>query len=319
MRQIKQHSSPRPWPGLPRSAALALLLAALVPGQAWAQRPGQKTFASAEEAANALVQAARSNDEQALVAILGPDSRDLVASGDETEDAHDRADFVQHYQEMHRLVKEPDGTTTLYIGARNWPTPIPLEAKGGAWYFETEAGRKEILFRRIGQNEASTIHVCRELAAAQKEYRAAQGGHYAQAILSDEGQHDGLYWKTASQEPRSPIGPLVAWAEVKPGDGRKGAPTPYRGYQFRILTRQGKAAPGGARNYRTGGQLTKGFGFVAYPARYRSSGVMTFIVNQGGVVYQKDLGPRTEALARAMREYNPGPGWKPAEPGDTQP
>jgi hypothetical protein len=315
MGQIKQHPSPRPRTGLPRSCALAVLLAALVPAQAWAQQKGQKTFASPEEAGNALVQAARSNDEQALVQILGPAARELVASGDETEDAQNRADFVQHYQEMHRLVQEPDGTTTLYIGARNWPTPIPLVAKGSGWYFETEAGRKEILFRRIGENEASTIRVCRELAAAQKEYCAAQGGRYARAILSDEGQHNGLYWKSAGAEPQSPIGPLVAWAEVKPGATGQGAPTPYRGYQFRLLARQGKAAPGGARTF----NMTNGFGFVAYPARYRSSGVMTFIINQGGVVYQKDLGPRTEALARTMREYNPGSGWKRAPDEEPRP
>jgi hypothetical protein len=314
MRDTQQDSSKARRAGLPGSAALAFLLAAALPAHALAQQKGQKTFASPEEAAAALVQAAQGNDEKALLDILGPDSRPLVSSGDETEDAQDRARFAEHYQEMHRLVKEPDGTTTLYIGARNWPTPIPLVRKGTSWYFETAAGRKEILFRRIGRNETSTINVCRELAAAQEEYRASQGGHYARAIFSDDGQHNGLYWKTAEGEPQSPIGPLVAWAEARAdGNSQAGAPAPYRGYQYRILTRQGRAAPGGARSYLAGGNLTGGFGFVAYPAEYRSSGVMTFIVNQTGVVYEKDLGRGTRTLARAMQDYNPGLGWKVAE------
>jgi hypothetical protein len=291
-----------------------MLMAALLPTQALAQPKGQKTFASPEEAASALVSAAQGSDEAALLDILGPEAKPLVSSGDAAEDAQDRAQFVARYQDMHRLVPEPDGTTTLYIGARNWPTPIPLVHQGAAWYFETGAGRKEILFRRIGQNEASTIHVCRELAAAQGEYRATHGGRYAEAIFSDEGRQNGLYWKTADTEPPSPIGPLVAWAEARAdGSGRAGAATPYLGYRYRILDRQGPAASGGARSYRADGNLTRGFALVAFPASYRSSGVMTFIVNQAGVVYQKDLGRRTPALALAMRDYDPGPGWIRAE------
>jgi hypothetical protein len=305
MRQAK-HS-------FPRSAAFAFLLAAGFPTLVMAQQKGQKTFASPEAASSALVKAAQDNDEPAMIEILGPGGRDLVASGDDTEDASNRANFVQRYQEMHRLVKEPDGTTTLYIGARNWPTPIPLVSKGSVWFFETAAGRKEILFRRIGQNEASTIHVCLQLAAAQKEYQAAQGGRYAQAIFSDDGQHNGLFWKPAHGESQSPIGPLVAWAEVREGGSRDGAPTPYRGYQYRILARQGKAAPGSAQSYLEDGKMTKGFAFVAFPAKYRSSGVMTFIISKDGVVYEKDLGRRTETLARTMQAYNPGRGWAMAE------
>jgi len=313
MCDTRQDSSKAHRAGFPRSAALAFLLAAVLPAHAMAQQKGQKTFTSPEEAASALVKAAQANDEKALVDILGPDGRQLVSSGDETEDALDRSRFVESYQEMHRLVKEPDGTTTLYIGARNWPTPIPLVAKGTFWYFETDAGRKEILFRRIGRNEASTIHVCRELAAAQKEYHSVQG-RYAQAIFSDDGQHNGLYWKAADGELQSPIGPLVAWAEARAdGNTQAGAPAPYRGYHYRVLTGQGQAAPGGARSYLAAGAMTKGFAFVAYPAEYRSSGVMTFIVNQAGMVYEKDLGRGTRALARAMKIFNPGPGWKVAE------
>jgi hypothetical protein len=308
---MKLNSAHHHWIGLPRSAAVAILLAAVLPAPAMAQQKGQTTFASAEAASDALVKAAQGNDEKAMIEILGPDGSQLVSSGDETEDARNRANFVQRYQEMHRLVKEPDGTTTLYIGARNWPTPIPLVHKGNAWYFETEAGKREILFRRIGQNETSTIRVCVELVAAQKEFHSSQGDRYAQAIFSDEGQHNGLYWKTEGADPQSPIGPLVAWAEA--GYQGKDSAAPYRGYHYRILSRQGKNAPGGAMSYLVGGRMTKGFAFVAFPAKYRSSGVMTFIVNQDGVVYEKDLGKQTEAVALAMQEYNPNPGWKKAE------
>jgi len=215
---------------------------------------------------------------------------------------------------MHRLFREPDGTVTLYIGAENWPTPIPLENKGNVWYFDTDAAKKEILFRRIGRNEMSTIVVCRQLAAAQKEYYASHNEEYAQKIFSDEGQHDGLYWKAADGEPKSPIGPLVASAvaEGYPKD-QGGPPTPFRGYFYHVLTRQGKAAPGGAKNYIVNGKMTAGFAFVAYPAEYRSSGVMTFIVGADGVVYQKDLGKKTEAHAKSWTEYNPDSSWQKVE------
>jgi len=279
-----------------------------------AQQPGQKTFSSAEDASNALVAATQSNDEKAMLDILGPDGKQIVSSGDDAEDAQSRANFVQRYQEMHRLVKEPDGTTVLYIGAHNWPTPIPLVNKGTSWYFDTEAGKKEILFRRIGRNEMSTIRVCQELVAAEKEYHTAQHSEYAPKIFSDEGQHNGLYWKAAGGEPESPIGPLVAEA-VAEGyvKGEGGPPTPYRGYYFHVLTRQGKDAPGGTKSYIVNGKMTEGFAFVAYPAEYKSSGVMTFVVNESGVVYQKDLGKKTEALAKAMKEYNANSSWQKAE------
>src|SRR5208283_4857422 len=205
-----------------------------------AQQPGQKTFSSPEDASNALVTAAQSNDEKAMLAILGPDGKQIVSSGDETEDAQSRANFVQKYQEMHRLVNEPDGTMVLYIGAENWPTPIPLVNQGTSWYFDTAEGKKEILYRRIGRNEISAIRVCQELVAAQKEYYSAARHEYAPRIFSEEGRHNGLYWKAASGEPQSPVGPLVASAAAtdyvkSQADG----PTPYRGYYYRILTRQG--------------------------------------------------------------------------------
>src|SRR5271168_1261466 len=186
-----------------------LVLMGCFASPAVAQQPGQKTFSSAQEASEALYRAAQSNDEKAMLDILGADGRQIVSSGDEAEDAEARANFVEKYQEMHRLVKEPDGSTVLYIGAKNWPTPIPLLSKGNGWYFDTEAGKQEILYRRVGRNEMSAIKVCEELAAAQKEY-SAQHSEYAQKIFSDAGQHNGLYWK--SGEPQSPIGPLVAAA-----------------------------------------------------------------------------------------------------------
>jgi hypothetical protein len=303
---------------LPALTAVAVFLTVCF-SASLAQQPGQKTFSSAEDASSALVAAAQSNDEKAMLNILGPDGKQIVSSGDDAEDAQSRANFVQKYQEMHRLVREPDGTTTLYIGAENWPTPIPLVNKGAAWYFDTDAGKREILFRRIGRNEMSTIHVFQELVAAEKEY-SAQHGEYAQKISSDDGQHNGLYWKSTDNEPQSPIGPLVATACVEGNaNNRDSAPTPYRGYHYRILTRQGKNGPGGAKSYIANGKMTAGFAFVAYPAEYRSSGVMTFIVAEDGVVYQKDLGKKTDALAKAMEEYNPDSRWQKAveQPNET--
>jgi hypothetical protein len=186
--------------------------------------------------------------------------------------------------------------------------------KGNLWFFDTEAGSREILFRRIGRNEYSAIRICKELVAAQKEYYAMQHNEYAKQIYSDEGQHNGLYWKVSEGEPQSPIGPLVASAAAEGYATDKGTPpTPYRGYFFRFLMRQGKDASDGAKSYFVNGKMTEGFAFAAYPAEYRSSGVMTFIVNQDGTVYQKDLGKKTEALGKAMQEYNPDSSWHKVE------
>jgi len=299
---------------LPGMAAMALLLVASFPAYSAAQQRGQKTFSSADAAANALAVAAQSNDEKTLLEILGPDGKQIVSSGDQIEDAESHANFARRFQEMHRLVREPDGTTVIYIGAENWPAPIPLMNKGNVWYFDTEAGKREILYRRVGRNEMSAIRVSQEMVAAQKEYYATQNNVYAQEIFSNEGQQNGLYWKAADGGPQSPIGPLIA-AAVAQGYVRdsSGAPTPYRGYYFHVLRGQGKNAPGGAKSYVVNGKMTEGFGFVAYPAEYRSSGVMTFIVNQDGVVYQKDLGKKTETIAIAMKEYNPDSNWQKAE------
>ncbi|MGD0963862.1 MAG: DUF2950 domain-containing protein [Candidatus Acidiferrales bacterium] len=314
MRRAKQKFYSFHWADLLKWTAVAILLTGGFPSWSMAQQQGQKTFSSAEEASNALVAALQSNDEKSILDILGPDGKQIVSSGDDTEDANTRANFVQKYQEMHRLVREPDGTTTLYIGPENWPTPVPLMKNGNSWYFDTDAGKKEILYRRIGQNEMSAIHVCKELVAAEKEYYATQHNEYAQKIFSDEGQHNGLYWKVADGEPKSPIGPLVASAVAEGyAQSRNGAPTPYRGYYYHVLTGLGKNAAGGAKSYIVNGKMTEGFAFVAYPAEYRSSGVMTFIVDEDGVVYQKDLGRKTDVLAKAMKEYNPDSSWRMGE------
>ena len=313
MRQKKLDLDRFHWTGLSRFAAVAVLLAGCFAGSSVAQQQGQKTFSSAEEASKALVAATKSSDENAIREILGPDGKQIVSSGDDAEDAEDRANFVQKYETMHRLVREPDGTVTLYIGAENWPTPIPLMKSGNGWYFDTEAGKKEILYRRVGQNELSAIGVCEQLVAAEKEYYSSQHNEYAQKFFSDEGKHDGLYWKADSGQPQSPIGPLVASAVVEGySKTQNGSPTPYHGYYFRILN-PGESGAGAAKSYLVDGKMTGGFAFVAYPAEYRSSGVMTFIMGQDGVVYQKDLGRKSEAAAKEMKEYNPDSKWQKAE------
>jgi hypothetical protein len=314
MRRMKPNFEKFDLADLLKIAAVAILVLACFAAGVAAQQKGQKTFSSPEEASAALVAAAQNNDEKAMLEILGPDGKQIVSSGDPTEDAENHANFARRYQQMHRFVKEPDGSVVVYIGAENWPSPIPLAMKGNLWFFDTEAGKKEILFRRIGRNELSAIMVCRELVAAQKEYYATQHNEYAKQIFSDEGQHNGLYWKASDGEPQSPIGPLVASAVAEGyNKGQAGPPTPYRGYLFHVLTRQGKKVSGAAKNYIVDGKMTEGFAFIAYPAEYRSSGVMTFIVNQDGVVYQKDLGKKTEALGKARQEYTPDSSWSKAE------
>jgi hypothetical protein len=297
-----------------RAMVLALMAGLTLPSMALAQ----KVFSSAAQASSALFTAAQHNDEQAMLDILGPDARTIVSSGDATEDADNRANFVRRYQEMHRLMKEPDGTITLYVGARNWPVPIPLVGSGSAWHFDTEAAKKEILYRRVGENELSTIRICQELAAAEKEYHAAQGGQYADRFYSHEGQHDGLYWKTTAGQPQSPIGPLVAAAAAQGYAEHPGTRTPYHGYYFRILTGQGKSAHGGAKSYLVDGKLSGGFAFLAYPAEYRSSGVMSFLVGADGAVYEKDLGKMTATLAKAMQDYDPDSSWHKSEDAQEQ-
>jgi hypothetical protein len=300
------------------SVRLLALLWLSLSGLVFAQQRGQKTFASADDASQALFVAAQSGDKAALLDILGPAGGPIVSSSDDVQDKNSRDEFVAKYQQMHRLAKEPDGTTTLYIGAENWPVPLPLVNKGGVWYFDTAAATEEILFRRIGKNEFAAMEVLHALVDAENDYysqpRDGKAQQYAQKFASDEGKHDGLYWKTAEGEPESPAGPLVAYAAGEGYGKQQGeGPSPFHGYYYRILTGQGKSARGGVKSYIVNGEMTGGFVILAYPADYRSSGVMTFIVNQDGVIYQKDLGPKTAELAGAMKQYAPDKTWHKAE------
>jgi hypothetical protein len=309
------------WGDFSRCAAFAIfaIWVGCLPGHAVAEQSGQTTFASAEEASRALFVAVQHDDPQALVGILGPAGKEIIFSGDAAEDANSRHQFVQKYQEMHRLAKEPDGTMTLYVGAENWPLPIPLVNNGSTWSFDTEAGTQEILFRRIGRNELMAMQVCHVLVDAEKAYYATPHGgdavkQYAQRFVSDQGGHNGLYWWGADDEPDSPIGPLLANAcSDGSAQQRRTGPIPFHGYYYRLLTSQGTHAPGGVKNYVVDGKMTRGFAFVAYPAEYRSSGVMTFIVNQDGIVYEKDLGAQTADIAQRFSAYDPDQTWHPAE------
>lgn len=289
-----------------------LLMAGVFAHAGFAQGERPKTFSTPEEAAQVLYTAARNNDEEVLLEIFGANGRQILHSGDKREDAESRATFLREYEEMHRLVQEPDRTVTLYIGAKNWPVPVPIVNKAGSWFFDTSRGMQEILFRRIGRNEISAIQLCRALAEAQKEY--FQEHHaYAQKIFSNEGKHDGLYWEASDHQPTSPVGPLIAQAVADGYAVRRESAIPYWGYFFRILTSQGRNAPGGAKSYVTEGKMKGGFAFVAYPAEYRSSGVKTFLVGTDGVVYEKDLGKNTEAIASSMKQFNPDPTWQETE------
>jgi len=298
-------------------AVLLVLTLACPAAPIFAQEAGQKTFASAEEASRALFEAMQAQDDQAPLSILGLAGKDILSSGDPEEDSNARVGFVVKYQEMHRFVSEGNGTVSLIVGAENWPFPIPLVNKNGAWYFDTIAGRDEILFRRIGKNELAAIDAIRELGAAQNQYFAHPPANlpnqFAQKLVSDEGRHNGLYWHGASDEFDSPINPLIAYARQNLPTDQVGEHVPFNGYMFRILKNQGPHAPGGAKNYIVDGMMSKGFAFVAYPVDYRSSGVMTFIVDESGAIYEKDLGPDTTKLAQAMTSFDPDSTWHKTE------
>lgn len=282
-----------------------------------AAQGAQRTFATPREAVLAMVSAVKADDVDRLMPIFGPDGKAVLYSGDAVADKKTRAQFLQKYDQMNRLSTEPDGSVTLYIGAENWPFPIPIVKKSGAWMFDTAAGKTEVLYRRIGRNEFDTIDTLHALVDAQKEYASKpQPGEtskqYAQKLLSDSGKHNGLYWKSSPGEPASPIGPLIAEAS-KEGYQRKEGPVPFHGYTYRLLRSQGRNAVGGTMQYMVNGKLTRGFAFIAYPVEYRNSGVMTFIVNQDGRVYQKDLGPDTQSIAGSITEYNPDKSWRSVE------
>lgn len=276
----------------------------------------QQTFDSPEAAATALVEAIRADGTESILTVLGPDGADIASSGDDVADAADRQAFLDAYDAKHSLEQEDDDTAVLLLGEDDWPFPIPVVRQDTVWVFDTEAGRDEILSRRIGRNELNTIQACLAYVDAQNEFAEgsqATGGlpAYAQKIVSEPGKKNGLYWPS-SLGGTSPLGDLVAQAAAdgyKIGEGR----APYHGYYYKVLTRQGPSAPGGAFDYMADGAMIGGFALVAYPAEYQNSGVMTFIVNHDGVVYQKDLGETTSETAEAITEFNPDDTWSPVD------
>jgi DUF2950 family protein len=303
-------------PRLPLFLLLALLWL-LTSGPLAAQAvSGQKTFSSPSEAVKALVEAARSGDPEQLVPLLGPQVRDLVSSGDSVADKQVLARFVKAYDEKHSLSVEAQGFELLQVGQNNWPLPFPIVRDGNAWYFDSSRGKEEIINRRIGRNELGAIAVCEGYVQSQKEYASkghdgSPSGIYAQRFFSDLDKQNGLYWAVSKGESQSPMGPLVASAAAA-GYSKQasGTPSPYHGYFYKILIAQGPGAPGGAKSYIVDGKLTGGFALIAYPAQYGSSGIMTFIVNQEGVVYQQDLGEQTGDLATQITAYNPDSSWQ---------
>ncbi len=284
------------------------------------ERKEQQTlFATPQEAMKVLVEAAKRKDRSALAAIFGSEAQQQLLSGDEVQDNREMDQFAVAIQKSAQVEKVDDAKYILVIGERSWPFPIPIVKEGNQWRFDTAAGAEEILNRRIGENELSAILTCRAYVLAQWQYFTEEGEdndgitEYAQKFISSPGKRDGLYWETAEGEKPSPLGSLVAAARAE-GYGRKdaaGAPkrAPYHGYYYKILTRQGAYAPGGKYNYIINGHMIAGFGLIAYPDKWGSSGVMTFIVNQQGRVYEKNLGPKTADVAGAMTAYNPDPSW----------
>jgi hypothetical protein len=307
--------------GLP---ALALLLiGSLLIGAALAQTPApvvQSRFATPEEAVQALKEAAKAKDQTALTAIFGPDRAKLL-TGDAVEDNSALEHFAAHLAESYKLEKATDTKVTLLVGAENWPSPIPLVKDENQWRFDTAAGLEEILNRHIGEDELSAIMTCRAYVLAQWEYYTQATGTtqdglavYAQKFVSTPGKRDGLYWDSPAGAKASPLGSLVAQARTEgymAGQPRpKGVPKrPYHGYYFKILTRQGPHAPGGKFSYVINGNMIAGYALLAYPDKWGSSGIMTFIVNQQGRIYERNFGPKTAQLAAGITEYDPDPSW----------
>jgi len=299
-------------------AALLVLVSGVVsscgnaPQKPTTESTAQKVFASPADAGAAFLEAAKSGDQAALLAIFGPDSKTALFSGDAVKDKNNLQDFVAAYDQMHRWREVKVGGEVLYVGADNYPFPIPLgKNAAGQWVFDTAAGKDEILARRIGRDELTAIAASSAVADAQAKYFRMQK-QYAQKFISDEGKKDGLYWPVAAGQPPSPLEDVRDFAKAAGYTNADTKPQPFDGYYFRILTRQGDKAKGGAKDYIVNGKMTGGFAVLAYPAEYRNSGIMTFVVDNDGVVYQKDLGEKTVELAQAMAQYNPGDGWKSA-------
>ena len=288
------------------------LLTAAVLALAMAAAHAQQSFKTAEEAADALVSAAKTGDRKAVLTVLGQKGADIVSSGDTVADASARNRVIEAYNAKHQMAMEGTDKAVLIIGHEDWPFPIPLVRKDGTWRFDTAAGREEILYRRIGRNELSAIQACLAYVDAQQEYAErgiAGNGVYAQRIVSGPGKNDGLYWPAQPSEDDSPLGELAASAAsegYRVGQQR----APYHGYYYKVLTRQGPNAAGGALDYIVRGRMIGGFALVAYPAEYRNSGVMTFLVNHRGDVYEKDLGPNTAHIVAGITAFNPDNTWR---------
>jgi hypothetical protein len=298
--------------------AVSALAAAATPPASQRTADSQREFPTPEQAVEALLSATRTDEPESLLVILGPRGAKLIHSGDPVADRDGRERFAAAYDQAHHIEYEGSKEAVLFVGTEDWPLPIPLVHESGGWRFDTQAGEQQIIDRRIGRNELNVIEVCRAYVQAQREYadiQASAGGkrQYAQHFLSHTGQRDGLYWPVTGEEPESPLGPLVAQARAEgyAGESPKGRRQPYYGYYYRILARQGPHASGGARNYiAADGRMTGGFALLAYPAVYGDSGIMTFIVNQNGIVREKNLGPHTSAVAHSIREYEPDPSWR---------
>jgi Protein of unknown function (DUF2950) len=282
------------------------------------QRVVQETFASPGDAGAAFLEAAKSGDQGALLAIFGPEAKDVLFSGDAAKDKDALQDFVAAYSQMHRWQQIKVGGEMLYTGADNYVFPIPLgQNPSGQWYFDTAAGKDEILARRIGKDELAAIDACDAAADAEQEYfsQTHDGDkvkQYAQKFISDDGKQDGLYWPVPAGQLPSPLEDVRDFAKAAGYSNAGAEPQPFDGYYFRILTKQGDGAKGGSKDYIVGGKMTRGFAILAYPADYRNSGIMTFIIDEDHIVYQKDLGEKTTDVAVTMANYNPGDGWKPA-------
>jgi hypothetical protein len=293
-------------------AGSAIVACNSAPQKPAAESAAQKVFATPAEAGAAFLEAAKSGDQAALLAIFGPAGKTALFSGDAVKDRDNLEDFVAAYNQMHRWREIKVGGEMLYIGADNYPFPIPLgKNAAGTWVFDTTAGEDEILARRIGKDELTAIAAGRGFADAQAKYFSTQK-QYAQKFVSDPGTQNGLYWPVAAGQPPSPFEDVRDFAKAAGYTNAGDKPQPFDGYYYKILTKQGATAKGGAKDYVTNGKMTGGFALLAYPAEYRNSGIMTFIVGKDGVVYQKDLGEKTGDLAVTISAYDPGDGWKPA-------
>ncbi len=282
-----------------------------------------QAFTMPADAVKALLEVARSGDSKQASILFGARGAELFSSGDDIEDKNNREAFLAMAEEKTRIEQAGEDRAILHVGQADWPFAIPIVKSGDGWRFDAEQGREEMLNRRIGRNELSTLSVLNGYVEGQFEYANADRNddgvaEYAQKLLSEPGKFDGLFWDAEPGQPPSPLGPLVAEARAKGfrATSSTGEPSPYHGYYYRILTRQGSKAPGGRYDYVINGRMIAGFGMVAFPAEYGSSGVMTFIVNHQGKIYQRDLGPNTGQIAAALKEYNPDPSWELAETGE---